>query len=451
MKKIISIALISASLVACQSSLDNSGAKQYNQSKLNDDMLLKSLAIYQGIDIEGVNMAGANKLVAEKLLKEKYDSDLDKVLHLKYKDEDFTPTFRDLGYKYDYKLSIDEAYSKAREGESEKRLEEIKELKSNPISINLQFKQDEEVAKKYLEEISKKVKVDATGGQLYYDADEDKLKAGEGNPGSTIDIEDAIAKLKGLSLEEELNIELVSKEVLINPELEALAESIDGPIGSSVSNFNPWFWERVENIRVSTNELNGVVIEPGETFSFNDYIGDTPLERGYQYAVVINGTTQETGLGGGVCQTSTALYHSALYAGLEIVERHPHTLIMSYSEGGLDAAVDYGIIDLKIKNPYDFPVLVKTYYQEGEISFEIWGDTSKKTDEYAIYSHWNYDIPYYTNYVYSSDLGSGEEAIDVYGVVGSGWSAYRENLSTGEVEYLGDTVYPAVNQVIEQG
>ena len=451
MKKIISIALISASLVACQGSLDNAGTKAYKQSRLNDDMLLKSLAIYQGIDIGSVDMAGANKLVAEEMLKEKYDIDLDKIVSLKYKEESFEASFRELGYNYDYKAAIDEAYSKAREGEDEKRLAEIKEIKANPISIKLELKEDEEVMKEYLHSISDQVKVDATGGELYYDAESDELRAGEGNPGLAIDIEDAMGKLKGLTIEDDLNFELASKEIFINPELEALAKSVDGPIGSSVSNFNPWFWERVENVRISTEELNGLIIEPGETFSFNEYIGDTPLERGYQYAVVINGTTEEPGLGGGVCQTSTALYQSSLYAGLEIVERHPHTLVMTYSEGGLDAAVDYGIIDLQIRNPYDFPVLFKTYYQEGEIAFEVWGDTSKKTDEYAIYSNWNYEIPYYTSYSYNSELGSGAEAVDVYGVVGSGWSAYRENLSTGEVEYLGDTVYPAVNQVIEQG
>lgn len=443
MKKFISALALSMGLVAC--------GRAYKQSGMSDDMLLKSMAIYEGIDINGISMAGVNILAAEEKLMEKHEKNLDKKVKLTYQEEEFNPSYRDLGYYYDYDKVIEEAYGLARTGEAEERLAEIQRIKDEKVSLKLDLSRDQAKAREYLEAIAEGVTIPAKGGDLVYDSETDSLKAGPGEPGTTINIDDAIAKTEGLDPEANNSFELLSQESLIDPEMEALAESIDGPIGSSESYFYAWFWERVENIRVSTGELNGLVIMPGETFSFNDYIGNTPLERGYQVSIVIQGTEEVPGLGGGVCQTSTALYHAALEAGLEIVERHPHTLIMPYSPGGLDAAVEYGLIDLKIRNPYDFPVLVKTYYAEGEIGFEIWGDTSKMKDEYIMYSNWNYDIPYSSEKIFNPDLAEGEEIIKEYGVVGSGWSAYRENTVTGEVEYLGDTVYPAVRELIEAG
>lgn len=444
MKKLIILGL-ALSLVACKG--DKKGKSTYNQSRLSDEGLLKSMAIYQGVSVEGIDLTGANKLVAKELLQEKFEKDLDKEVKLTYEDKDYKLTLRDLGYFYDYDKIIEEAYSLGREGEAEKRLEDIKNLKREKKNFDLEPSFSEDKARESLAAIRDETKVGGEGGKITYDPDQDKLTAKVEDPGKAIDLKDAVAKVKGLDFEKPGDIAMVSEKVLENEEANQLISRVNGMVSSSVSYFGTWFWERAENVRLSTAELNGMLIMPGETFSFNEYIGDTPYERGYQDAVIIQGTTEVPGKGGGVCQTSTGLYQAALRAGLEIVERHPHTLIMPYSDGGLDAAVDYGLIDLKLRNPYDFPVLFKTYYVDqgngtGEIHFEVWGDTDVVKEEYEIYSTWNYDVEYDTIHA------ATEDGMDVAGVTGSSWTAYRENPETGEEEYLNDTYYPAVDAVI---
>lgn len=114
--------------------------------------------------------------------------------------------------------------------------------------------------------------------------------------------------------------------------------------------------ERAENLRLAAEAINGYVIEPGATFSFNEVVGDTTAERGYKEAPVLYSSGLGSSDGGGICQVSTALYIAAVKADLEIVERHPHSVPSDYAPIGLDATIVYGSRDLRIKNNTDFPI-----------------------------------------------------------------------------------------------
>ena len=107
--------------------------------------------------------------------------------------------------------------------------------------------------------------------------------------------------------------------------------------------------DRAENLRLAAGAIDGVVIQPGETFSFNDHVGDVEQDSRYRAAPVIVGGETVEGAGGGICQVSTALYIAALKADLEIVERHPHSIASDYAPVGLDATLVYGTMDLRIK------------------------------------------------------------------------------------------------------
>lgn len=126
--------------------------------------------------------------------------------------------------------------------------------------------------------------------------------------------------------------------------------------------------ERAENLRLAAEAINGYVIEPGATFSFNEVVGDTTAERGYKEAPVLYSSGLGSSDGGGICQVSTALYIAAVKADLEIVERHPHSVPSDYAPIGLDATIVYGSRDLRIKNNTDFPVtdLCKSSWPDGE-------------------------------------------------------------------------------------
>jgi vancomycin resistance protein YoaR len=113
------------------------------------------------------------------------------------------------------------------------------------------------------------------------------------------------------------------------------------------------------NAILCLKQLDGTVIAPGETFSFNETVGTWSRDKGYRRAPVSFGGLLVDSWGGGVCQTSSTLYNAGLLAGLEVVERHRHHYAPTYIKPGRDAAVAYPNIDLKLKNPYDFPITVK--------------------------------------------------------------------------------------------
>lgn len=116
--------------------------------------------------------------------------------------------------------------------------------------------------------------------------------------------------------------------------------------------------DRAVNLQLAAEAINGYVIEPGATFSFNTVVGETSPERGYRQAPVLYSSGTNVGDGGGVCQVSTALYIAAVKADLEIVERHPHSIPSDYAPIGLDATIVYGERDLQLKNNTDYPITI---------------------------------------------------------------------------------------------
>ena len=108
---------------------------------------------------------------------------------------------------------------------------------------------------------------------------------------------------------------------------------------------------RVHNIRLATEKINGIIIQPNEEFSFNDTVGERSVERGYKEATALFGREKIRAVGGGVCQISTTIYQAAKNANLEIVERHQHKRKIPYAEVGQDATVDFAAdFDLTFKN-----------------------------------------------------------------------------------------------------
>ena len=151
--------------------------------------------------------------------------------------------------------------------------------------------------------------------------------------------------------------------------------------------------DRAENLRLAAGAIDGVVIQPGETFSFNDHVGVVEQDSRYRAAPVIVGGETVEGAGGGICQVSTALYIAALKADLEIVERHPHSIASDYAPVGLDATLVYGTMDLRIKNASEDPMRIKAMAVGQTVEVSIIGQpletgttidaTSKVVDQYV--------------------------------------------------------------------
>jgi len=135
--------------------------------------------------------------------------------------------------------------------------------------------------------------------------------------------------------------------------------------------------ERKNNIQVALKALDGLVIEEGEVFSFNEITGERNEKSGYKEAKIISGGTFVSGLGGGVCQVSTTLYNACLLSGLEIIESHNHSLPVSYVEPSFDAMVSFGSSDLKVRNNSGGKIIITTSSENDICKVKIFGLKNK--------------------------------------------------------------------------
>ena len=125
------------------------------------------------------------------------------------------------------------------------------------------------------------------------------------------------------------------------------------------------------NAKKAAVRLNGTVVPAGEKFSYNKRIGERTKENGYVEAPVILGGKMVQGLGGGICEISSMLYNLCLQSGLEVLERSPHSLLVPYVPGGLDAAVSWETMDFCFKNPYEVSVVLLAGYDDEAKLFEV--------------------------------------------------------------------------------
>ncbi|MCL2169482.1 MAG: VanW family protein [Defluviitaleaceae bacterium] len=128
---------------------------------------------------------------------------------------------------------------------------------------------------------------------------------------------------------------------------------------------------RTTNLEIASKVVDGVEIKPGETFSFNEIVGLATEEKGYKEAKIFLKGEEIMGLGGGICQLSSAIFNAAELGGMEIVERHAHSKEVGYVPEGRDAATAYGSVDLKFKNTLNTPVRVRAKMNEGTLTVSI--------------------------------------------------------------------------------
>jgi vancomycin resistance protein YoaR len=130
---------------------------------------------------------------------------------------------------------------------------------------------------------------------------------------------------------------------------------------------------RSYNLKMAASKLDGYVLLPGETFDFNQIVGARSEANGYKVAPVIAQGELVDGIGGGTCQIAGTLHAAAFFAGLDIPDRRPHTRPSFYIKMGLDAAVAYPTVTLKLENPLPFPVVLHETVQGGVVRAEILG------------------------------------------------------------------------------
>ena len=174
-------------------------------------------------------------------------------------------------------------------------------------------------------------------------------------------------------------------------------------LGAQMTYYTGSTAERINNIRLAAAKLDGLILLPGESFSYNEAVGKRTEEAGFQYADAYSDGQVVPELGGGICQVSSTLYSAALYSRLKILSRTNHYFKVGYLDFGMDATVSWGNPDFKFLNDKELPIKIAAYLNEDEASLviEIWGTDF---DGYRVQLH-HTDEPIYDEEYTDTQIG----------------------------------------------
>lgn len=254
----------------------------------------------------------------------------------------------------------------------------IKDLESNKKVYNLEFTFSEKRLKSFIKkecnalcQNAKDSKIKMKNGTLVYT---------EAREGVAIDMDTTVANVKEAITTQTLAQVIHAEAVVVVEEptvTKELASRCKDKIGTFSTTFSASNINRSQNVTNAARLINGTVVYPGETFSVHDTISPLTEENGYAEAGSYSNGQVVDSLGGGVCQVSTTLYNAVLRAELEIVERSPHSMVVSYVKPAMDAAIAGDYKDFKFRNDTNVPIYIAGGTYSGTIYFTIYGEETR--------------------------------------------------------------------------
>ena len=328
----------------------------------------KDGTICEGVTVEHVAVGGMTKDQAMEAVSEETEKRGRQVLEVEVNDSVVTTTLAEVGYTFSAEEFLDEAMKVGRRGNLIENYKEIKETRKTGVSFGVNRQMDEKVLKKFVKKKCKKMCTSAQNAQVSMENGE--FVYTDSQEGVTLDVAatvENIQKAVSEAKDDTSAIRVVAAVEVEKPKIsKETAERCKDKIGSFSTTFNAGNVNRSKNVANAARLISGSVLYPGETFSVHDAISPLTEENGYYAAASYNQGKVEDTLGGGVCQVSTTLYNAVLRAELEVVERSPHSMVVSYVKPSMDAAIAGDYKDFKFKNNTDVPIYIQggTYGEE---------------------------------------------------------------------------------------
>lgn len=336
---------------------------------------IKGITI-NGIDVEGLTVAEAKEKL--KPLVEKVESQ-EVILVSPAEEKIWLTDYKKMGIKCNLEKALNEGIVKGNKGNLCKRWWEKIKGRTKGYDIPLTLGIDEKVAEQEISNLTQSLVREPVDAKLVVHPD-NTIEIKPDSFGLCADTQLMIADLKNkLKLQGPISIGVKLKEVqpkVTQKDIEKL--KIEKLLGQFTTWFNPQQKNRSHNIKLAAQALDNYLLPPNEEFSFNDIVGPRTKEAGYNEAPIILNNRFAQGVGGGVCQVSSTLYNVLLRANLPVTERHAHTLPVHYVPKGMDAAVVYGIKDLKFINNTPGHILIKTYVWQGGLTIKLFGSRDEE-------------------------------------------------------------------------
>lgn len=265
--------------------------------------------------------------------------------------------------------------------------------------------------------------------------DPETFEITEGVPGYGFDTAEAETLLANVQYGE--TVELAIKEILPAVTAENLWATLFADELSSCSTPHTGDSDRNTNLELACAAINGMILYPGDVFSYNEALGERTPERGYRPGNAYENGEVVLSYGGGICQVSSTLYYCTLIADLEIVERECHMYTPDYIDYGMDATVSWGSLDYKFRNNTNYPIRIDANVSDGYVNISLMG-----TDDRDYYVEMKYEVvavydyeEKYEDYPPDNEKGYYDGQTITWPIVGYGVDTYRCKYSkeTGEL------------------
>lgn len=261
-----------------------------------------------------------------------------------------------------------------------------------------------------------KSKTDQAPINAYLDLEQRKVNPD--TPGQALDVWGSLPRIAAAARQNPAAIELARIAVPAATTVEKLGiDDISQVLGHYVTKFPVVDRDRNFNLKLAASKVHGSILRPGEEWSFNDTVGERSQKMGYKVAHVITAGEMVDGLAGGTCQISTTLFGAAFFGGLDIVKTTNHSRPSAYTPLGFDATVVWPNTDLKLRNPYDFPVVISYVVANGEAKVEVLGK-KRPYDKITFFREVEEESPYSTEERLDETMPEGFTMLDQEGFPG---------------------------------
>ncbi|TCL32411.1 vancomycin resistance protein YoaR [Anaerospora hongkongensis] len=327
--------------------------------------------VYDGVSVDGVQVGGVSREEMSQLLTVWQNRQQNKNITLYYGDTRFYVEPKSIDFAIDIDATIEEAWNFGRRGTLWERLQNIRTASEQGYRIPVRIRYNDNKLSYLLDQWRETIDQPSRNAAL-------SVLTGAivpQEPGRQLEIE-AVRPLivQALRSPEAISLPLPVKS--LEPEITVADINQTGIrelLATYTTKFDAKEANRSANIKLSARRINGQIIYPGRTFSFNEIVGPREKNQGFKEALEIVDGEFVPGIGGGVCQVSSTLYNAVLMANMEITERFNHSKPLGYVPIGRDATVAYGVLDFKFTNTSNGPVMIMAEVEKDTLVVGLFG------------------------------------------------------------------------------
>lgn len=387
--------------------------------------------IAPGVRVAGVDMGGLDREQAAERLRDwaRTACSAPVTLVAPRSNKRWNVALFDAGGRFDIAGALDAAWTVGRDGGTLERLVSRARASRSSIQIQPAFQLDRDKLKRRVAELDGKVRVPARAARARMGAGGVLVVTQPERKGIRLDVDATVAAL--LANGPDALHDGGKAVVVVREERPAVTSDDLGAVSHLLASYSTDYSSsssnRRHNIAQATRHIDGTLLAPGETFSYNDVVGPRTSRLGWRDAPTYQDGQVVPGPGGGVCQTSTTLYNAVLLSGMKIVRRSHHSMPVHYVPSGRDATVAWGFLDFQFQNSTDGPVYVAARASGGRLTMALYGAEPQEKKKVRIVSGERHYVP------------GGGFAVTTWRVMdGADGSSQREVLST-------DTYRPLVS------